>query len=166
MFFSSLENSKSSIPESYIELLDHWLGTMTSLYHKKINPRDFSLQNGMDIEFVLKLFDIAVEKDVLLPKIIVTNDEKVPFGTYYNVAEIPDFIEDFENNTDFEVKEHNLEVWYELIAVPKDEDVSDSYFVNNDSENAVIRPTLDVLKKSGASTTMRKIGMTLKNWEK
>lgn len=166
MFFSNLENSKSSMPNNYIILLDHWLGTMTSLYHKKINPRDFSLQNGMDIEFVLKLFDLAVESNVLLPKIIVTNDEKVPFGTFYNIAEIPDYIEDFENNIEFKVKEHNLEVWYELIAVPKDEDVPENNFVNNNSKTNADRPTLDVLKKSGASTTMRKIGMKLKNWEK
>ena len=167
MYFSSLENSKSSIPKEYVKLLDYWLASMTALYHKKINPRDFAIQNGMDIHAVLELFDLAVENGVLLPKIIVISDEQVPFGTFYSISDVPNKIEDYENSKTFIVEDHNMEVWYELIACPKAKDVSDNNIsINEREKNITERPTIDALRRSGASKTMKKLGLGLRNWKK
>lgn len=167
MYFPALENLKTSIPIDYIKSLDYWLGSMASIYRKKINPRDFAIRNGMDIESVLGLFDLAVEKSILQPKIIVVNDEKVPFDTFYNISDVPETMEDYERNTIFKVESHNMEIWYELIAYPKVRDASDEKKSNiEEATNDIERSTLDVLEKSGASETMNKLGMRLKNWKK
>lgn len=169
MYFQNLENLKSSIPKMYIELLDFWLGSMSQIYYKKINPKEFAIKSGMDIESVFKLFDLAVEKNVLVPKIIVVDDNNVPFGTFHDVNKVPKVIEDIENNILFNVEKHNMEIWYELIDSPKGKSALEENTDNKVSTEYEEKSTFDNLEKSGAAFTLRTLkakSKGLKNWKK
>ncbi|MGG5306551.1 hypothetical protein IGK38_001214 [Enterococcus pernyi] len=169
MYFQNLENLKSSIPKFNIENLDYWLGSMSPIYYKKINPKEFAIRYGMDIESAFNLFDLAVEKNILKPKIIVVDDNSTPFGTFYDIDKVPETIDDFENNISFKVEKHNMEIWYELIEVPKEftAPVENNYLKSGIGLEE--RPTLEILERAGAANTLKKLRQNrrgLKNWRK
>lgn len=134
MYFQNLENSHSNISRIELEIFDSWLALLAPIYRKKISVIDFSVKNNLDPDVSIKLFDYAVEKNILKPKIIIVDDDNIPFGTYYKLDEIPDEIEDFENNTIFYVQDHNKELWFELISFPKETPISNNYLIQGKSE--------------------------------
>lgn len=160
MYFQSLENLHSNLSEIHIEKFDSWLAGIAPIYKKKINPQDFSIINKFDINLTMKLFDLGVESKLLKPKIIVVDDEGTPFGTFYQLDQIPLSFDDYENNRVFYVEEHNMEMWYELIASPKSIPVLEETSLNN-SESNFSKPrniVVSDLKRTGAGATLDALG--------
>lgn len=160
MYFQSLENLHSNLSEVHIEKFDSWLAGIAPIYKKKINPQDFSMINKFDINLTMKLFDLGVESKLLKPKIIIVDDEGTPFGTFYKLDQIPLSFDDYENNRIFNVEEHNMEMWYELIAYPKSipvlEKTNSNHIESNFSKPRSI--VVSDLKRTGAGATLDALG--------
>ncbi len=161
MYFQNLENYHKSGFGLNLNILDSWLASLAPIYRRRISPYDFSVKNNFDIDITLSLFDIAVEMNVLRPKIIIVDDDGNPYGTYYRFCEVPTEIEDIENNRFFHIENHNMEMWYELIDVPKlypvlEAKESLNVNINNNSPKGIM---FSDLKRTGAGATLDALGV-------
>lgn len=160
MYFQNLENLHSNLSEVHIEKFDSWLAGIAPIYKRKINPQDFLIINKFDIDLTMKLFDLGVEKNILKPKIIIVDDDGTPFGTYFHFDDIPSYFEDYDKNRTFVVEEHNMEMWYELIATPKSipalekNNIDRNHVEYSGPKNMVISD----LKRTGAGATLDALG--------
>ncbi|EOI6652784.1 hypothetical protein ACMVKS_000805 [Enterococcus hirae] len=159
MYFQNLENLKSSINDKLLEDFDAWLGTMAPLYTRKINAVDYAIREKIDMETCMRLFDLAVENQILKPKIIVVDDYGMNYGTFKYYKDVPLTVMNYEYNIEITLEDRNKEIIYELIADPKEQAalvISEGCKGKRTASTENV--TLNLLYKTNAAATLTELG--------
>ncbi|NBA63081.1 hypothetical protein [Enterococcus mundtii] len=159
MYFQNLENLKTNINNRLLEDFDAWLGTMAPLYARKINASDYAIREKIDMETCIRLFDLAVEKRILSPKIIVIDDYGMNYGTYKHYKDVPLKVTNYEYDIEIILEDRNKEIIYELIAAPKEQAALVNF--DKDKKKKSSSPetvTVGLLVKTNAAATLTELG--------
>lgn len=159
MYFPNLENLKIKLNDELVTNFDSWLGTMAPLYSRKINATDYAVKEKIDLNTCLNLFDMAVQYNVLMPRIVVIDDYGTNHGTFRNNKDIPSVVINYEYNRKLVIEERNKEIIYELIDRPKQQAALENNDIKSDQYSGTSSLTLETLRRSNAAVTLDVLGV-------